>query len=437
MELNYAKKILDDESFIEISELFEPSVHIGYGTINSKLVYLIVEAGSIINKNYVEKITSLYDKAIQMGAPVLYFIDNNGIDIKDSCSLSYYGKILEKQSLASGVVPQIGIITGNCGGGMSIIANSCDFLYIDKSNGKMWTIPPISIDKNINNDLSMANNVQKTMLVDNILDTENLYVEIRELMKYLPSNFDDDDYVECDDDLNRATNDFTGEDTIHSIKDLADNNNYLEIKTEYGKGITTGFIKLNGQTIAVVGNVSKEKRLCKNGLKKINKFITFADSFSIPILTIADVLEFKKEDNDDLLVSIPASKVAFSYVNATVPKVTLVKNAVGVPGLIMGSKSLNVDLVFAFDDSNINIMNERVLAEILYDSQLEEAEDKLKFLDEKTKEIKVSNNSKNAAANNLIDNVISNNEVRQMTIAAFEMLFTKRVNKINKKHGAF
>ena len=105
MEINTIKKILDDESFIEISELFEPSVLIGYGTINSKLVYLIVESGSIINNKYVEKISSLYDKAVQMGAPVLYFIDNVGIDITDNCSLSYYGKILSKQNIASGVIP--------------------------------------------------------------------------------------------------------------------------------------------------------------------------------------------------------------------------------------------------------------------------------------------------------------------------------------------
>lgn len=437
MELNIVKKILDDESFIEISELFEPSVHIGYGTINSKLVYLIVESNSIINNKYVEKVSSLYDKAVQMGAPVLYFIDNAGIDITDNSSLSYYGKILSKQNIASGVIPQIAIITGSCGGGMSIIANGCDFVYIDKNNGKLWTIPPVSIKNNINNDLSLAENVQKTMLVDNILETNDLHNEIRELMKYLPSNFDDSDYSECEDNLNRMTADFYNKNTVDSIKELADNNKYLEIKTEFGKGVTTGFIKLNGQTIAVVGNVSKEKRLCKNGLRKIKKFITFADSFSIPILTIVDVLEFKKEDNNDLLVSLPASRVAFSYVNATVPKVTLIKNAVGVAGLVMGSKSLNVDMVYAFDNSNISIMNEKVLAEILYSSELETVEDKSKFLNEKSNEILNNNNAKRVANNNLIDSIIKDNEVRQMTIAAFEMLFTKRVNKINKKHGAF
>lgn len=437
MDLNIVKKILDDESFIEISELYEPSVHIGYGTINSKLVYLIVESNSIINRRYVDKVTSLYDKAVQMGAPVLYFIDNVGVDINDNCSLSYYGNILNKQNIASGVIPQIAIVTGNCGGGMSIIANACDFVYIDKNNGRLWSIPPVSINNNINNDLSLAENVQKTMLVDNILESNELHNVIRELMKYLPSNYDDNDYIECDDDLNRETVDFYNKNTIECIKEIADYNQYLEIKTEFGKGVTTGFIKLNGQTIAVLGNVSKEKKVCKNGLRKIKKFITFADSFSIPILTISDVVEFKKDDNNDLLVSLPASRVAFSYVNSTVPKVTLIKNAVGVPGLIMGSKSLNVDMVYAFENSNISIMNEKVLAEILYSSQLETVEDKTKFLEEKSKEIKNENNAVNAANNYLIDSIIKDNEVRQMVIATFEMLFTKRVNKINKKHGAF
>ena len=98
MEINTIKKILDDESF---------------RTINSKLVYLIVESGSIINNKYVEKISSLYDKAVQMGASVLYFIYNVGIDITDNCSLSYYGKILIKQNIASSVILQIALITGS------------------------------------------------------------------------------------------------------------------------------------------------------------------------------------------------------------------------------------------------------------------------------------------------------------------------------------
>ena len=387
--LNQIKNVVDNGSFIEISELVEPSVHIGYGTVNSKLVYIIAETGSIINQKYVDKVCSIYDKSVQMGAPILYFIDNKGVDIGNPNCLSCYGQILNKQNIASGVVPQIAVVVGNCGGGMSLIANACDFVYIDKDNGKLWTIPPISIKNNINNNLSLAENVSKTILVDNILSSDELYSNIRDLIDFIPSNYEDNDaYEACDDDLNRQTNNFMTIDTIEGIREIADYNKYIEIKTEFGKGVSTGFIRLNGQTIAVIANVSKEKKLCNRGLKKIKKFISFADSFSIPILTIVDVEKFKMEDNGDLLVSMPASKVAFSYVNATVPKVTLIKNAVGIPGLVMGSKCLNVDLVYSFNNSKISLMDDKTLAELLYADDIDKADDKIKCLDEKIVDIK-------------------------------------------------
>ena len=436
--LNQIKSVVDNGSFIEISELVEPSVHIGYGTVNSKLVYIIAETGSIINQKYVDKVCSIYDKSVQMGAPILYFIDNKGIVISDANSLSYYGQILKKQNIASGVIPQIAVVVGNCGGGMSLVANACDFVYIDKNNGKLWSVPPVSIENNINNDLSLAKNVSKTMLVDNILSADDLFTNLRELIDFIPSNYEDNDaYETCDDDLNRLTNNFMSIDTLDGIREIADYNKYLEIKTEFGKGVSTGFIRLNGQTIAVIANVSKEKRLCNRGLKKIKKFITFADSFSIPILTIVDVEKFKMEDNGDLIVSLPASRVAFSYVNTTVPKVTLIKNAIGVPGLVMGSKSLSVDLVFSFNNSKIGLMDEKTLAELLYADDIEKAEDKLKCLDEKTNEVKNTYTAEKAASEYLIDDIIADNDARLRLISAFEMLFTKKVSKINKKHGAF
>ena len=436
--LENVKNLFDNGSFIEISKDVEPTVHIGYGTVNDKLVFCILETGGILNELTTQKIVSIYDKAINMGAPIIYCFNNNGINISDSSNMSFYGRIIDKMCAASGVIVQIGIVAGKCLGCSSIMANACDFIFVDKNDGEFSLLPPISIENIKNNDNKMPSYLSKTVLVDNVLPTNEIYNFVRDLIDYLPSNYaDNDTYDVCEDDLNRKTEDLMKIDTIESIKQIADYNKYLEIKKEYAQSITTGFIKLNGQTIAVIANNSKDKKICNMCIRKATKMIKFADSFDIPILTIVDVENFSMKDEKDLFVSMPASKLAISYVNATVPKVTLIKNAVGTASFIMGSKNLNIDLVYAFNNSHISIMNEQILAQMLYQDEIENAKDKIKILNDKTNEIKNNNNSLNALKSYNIDDIIANEDSRLRLISAFEMLFTKKVKKIDKKHGAF
>lgn len=437
--VNNINNILDEGSFIELSEKVNQNVHIGYGTICQKLVYIIAETGAVLDDLYVEKIKKIYDLAIKMGSPIIYIMDNNGININSGVKNLYlYGEILKMQQKANGVIPQIAIVSGNAVGGSNIIANSCDFVFIDKNKSKMWTVLPLTIKDNIDNTKSEPNHIKNTFMVDGVYDENELYHKIHELIDLLPSNYlDNDSYDECNDDLNRLTANINNNKVVDFIKTIADNNYVFEIKQSFAKGVFTGFIRLNGQTIGVVANRCEDKKICKKQLIKMRKFITFLDSFSIPLLTIADTVNFCVKEDDDQDISYFASKLAFTYVNSTIPKVTLMREAVGNAGLVMGSKALNVDLVYAYKNSHISIMNDEALAKLLYVDEIEKSDNKQQVLDEKTKSISLSTTAESQMNDYIIDDIIEEEQTRQLLISAFEMLFTKKEEKINRKHGAF
>ena len=418
-------KIFDKGSLIELSKDIESNISIGYGTINEKLVYFISENKNIININQLDKIKKIYNLAMSVGAPIIFDIDNNGVDLNNPLENLYlYGDIYKLQSKASGMILQIGIISGVCAGGMATVASGFDFLFIDEDNGKIFTLPPITIGENTNNDSSKAKYVKNSLLIDGSYKIDDLIIYIKKIIEILPSNYiDNDSYDECNDDLNRKTNNILNLDNFNFVKEISDNNNIYEIKSNYSKSVFTGFIKLNGQTIGVVANQNNEKYLCKNGIKKIIKFIKFLDSFSIPLLTITDIKKFNIKNNDDQDISIDAFNLSYAYVNSTIPKVTIIKNAIGIPGIILGSKSLNVDIVYAYNNSVISPFDKSVFIELKNDNN------------DNNYETIFSGN--NLIKNNIIDCIINEEDTRQMLISAFEMLFTKKIKKLEKKHGAF
>lgn len=432
------KKILDDGSFIELFFEQDETIHTGYGTINDKLVYVIAEENAMIKLSSVEKIKKIYKMAISMGAPILYIIDNNGVSLENNYIIySLYGEIIKLQSIAHGKVSQIAIISGKCNGGMATIANNCDFVFVDENNASMWTIPPVTIEDNIDNRSGESKSLKETMLIDGFYADNILYNKIREFMNFIPSNYKDKEvYEKCKDDLNRKINvDF--ENIPMFIQEIADEKKYFEVKKDYAKSTFTGFIKLNNQTVGVVANIGKDKNISKNDIKKIIKFISFLDNFSIPLLTITNIEKFNIENNLGQDISIYTSELTMAYVNTDIPKVTIIKNAIGFSGFIMGQKSLNVDIVYGYDNSTILPMNEKTFAELIYNDDLKNSKDKLKTLNEKINLIKNDYNIKNYVKNGIIDKIINIESTRQMLISSFEMLYTKKNKKVKKNMELF
>ena len=433
------KRLVDDGSFVEISKEVTDNCVIGYGTVCGKLLYIISDTGKFIDEMYLKKVKKIYSLAMETGAPIVYIMNNQGLKLDDNIkALSYYGDIIKLQTRASGIIVQIAVVSGNCMGGSSVIANNCDFVFLDKEKAKLWSVLPISIKENIDDTTSQAKLIQNSMMVDGIYDENELYTKIHELIDYLPSNFvDNDTYEESDDDINRATNNINTKKIIDFVPEIADDNRVFELKKVFAEGLYTAFIKLNGQTVGVMANRCDQKHICKHQLMKMKKFVTFLDSFSIPLLTIADTNSFCVKENEDQDISLFASKAAFAFANATIPKVTLVREAVGIPGLVMGSKPLGADLVYAYKTSKMSLMDLKVEAGLVFQDDINKSNDKVKALDEKTKELEQANDITKALKGYVIDDIIEESATRQMLISAFELLFTKREERPAKKHNSF
>ena len=430
--------LLDAGSFVEIGahvaakysaagEVNGDGVVTGYGTIDGALVYVYAQdpsyLGGSIGEMHAKKISKLYDMAISMKAPVIAVVDCAGVRLNEgNDSLFSFGCMFRHQAKASGIVPQITAVFGTCGGGMAVAAAMSDFVFME-NGGKLFLNSPNAVEGNYEGKCDTASaefQSEKTGLADFTGTAEEVYAGIRELVSMIPhSNVDDFSFFECDDDLNRAV---AGIDSlkckVEMIQQIADNGKYLEVKADNAKCITTGFIKLNGNTVGVVANNSPEKNICFGGCKKAIHFINFCDAFSIPLLTLVDVDGFKRNENNEKLLARGLGKLTYSFVSASVPKVTVVVgDAYGTAGVIMNSKALGADIVYAWSGAKMGLMDKALLDTIT---------------DAVDKDI---NAVEYNARQGYVDDIIAPAETRQRVAAAFEMLYSKDIDVLPKKHG--
>ena len=252
-------------------------------------------------------------------------------------------------------------------------------------------------------------------------------------------------YGECQDDLNRmcaGIEGFAG-DTAQALAMISDNNFLMEVKKNYAPSMVTAFIRLNGDTIGCVANRSQdgEKKyepvLTAAGCEKAADFINFCDAFNIPVLTLVNVKGYQASKCTEKRIAKAAGRLTYAYANASVPKVTvIVKDAFGSAYLTMGSKSIGADVVYAWKDAVIGMMDPAEAVKIMYAKEIEAAEDSVALIDEKKAEYTALQSSALAAAKRgYVDDIIEAQETRQRVAAAFEMLFTKREDRPSKKHG--
>ena len=444
--------LLDENSFVEIGagvtaratdfnaepkEAVADGVVTGYGLINGSLVYVYSQdstvLGGSIGEMHAKKIVNLYKLAIKVGAPVIGLLDSAGLRLNESVdALAAFGKIYKAQAMASGVVPQISGIFGKCGGGLALFTGLTDFTFMEEKNAKLFVNSPNAIAGNYEEKLDTAAakfQADECGNVDVVADEASIYAKIRELVSMLPANNEEFGAVtECADDLNRAC-DFKADDAVYSVSQMADNAQYFEVKASYAKAVSTGFIKLNGQTIGCV--INADKIITPYAAVKAAEFVTFCDSFDIPVLSYTDVENFGACIECEKKLARAASKLAFAFANATVPKVNVIAGkAFGTAGVIMNSKSLGADITIAYDNAKIGMMDAKLAAKVMYDGK------DAAVIDEKAKEYDSLQNSVDAAARRgYVDEVISANDARKYVIGAFEMLYTKREDRPAKKHG--
>ena len=460
--------LLDDHSFVEIGGLVTArttnfnlqekdtpadGVVTGYGVIDGNLVYVYSQDANVLNGSvgemHAKKICRLYDLALKMGAPVIGLLDCAGLRLQEaSDALNGFGEIYMKQSMASGVIPQITAVFGSCGGGLSVLAGLSDFTFMEEKNGKLFVNTPNALDNNYTAKCDTASakfQSEETENVDFAGDEAAVIEAMRQLVSMLPSNNEDDaSFEDCEDDLNRVCDGIENGmgDPAYVLTTLSDNGVFFEVKKDYAKKIVTGFIRLNGATVGAVanrtelldeqGNVSEkyDAKLCPNCALKAADFINFCDAFNIPVLTLANVDGYVATLGAEKKIAKAASKLTYAYANATVPKVTVVTgNALGTASVTMGSKALGCDLYYAWPNAQIGMMDAEFAAKILACGKDAAA------VSEAQAEYAKLQSSESAAARGFVDAVLEPADTRKYVIEAFEMLFTKREDRPGKKHG--
>lgn len=463
------ESLLDESSFVEIGALVTaratdfnlkqtetPSdgVVTGYGVINGNLVYVYSQDASVLNGSvgemHAKKIVGLYDLALKTGAPVIGLIDSAGLRLQEAAdALNAFGEIYLKQTLASGVIPQITAVFGSCGGGLALIPTLTDFTFMEGSKAKLFVNSPNALDgNNISKCDSSSADFQsrESGIVDVVADEAEIFAKIRELVSLLPANnMDNASDTECTDDLNRVCAglaDCVG-DTSIALSNIADNNAFFEVKENYAKDMVTGFIKLNGITVGCVANRTEvynaegevdekfDAVLSAEGCEKASEFISFCDAFNIPVLSLTNVKGYKATMCSEKRIAKAVAKLTYAFANATVPKVNvIIGKAYGSAYVAMNSKAIGADITIAWADAEIGSMDATLAAKIMYEGQGADV------INEKAKEYAaLQTSAAGAARRGYVDQIIEAADTRKYVIGAFEMLYTKRAQRPSKKHG--
>ena len=388
-----------------------------------------------------------------MGAPVIGLIDCAGLRLQEATdALNGFGEIYNKMTLASGVIPQITAVYGNCGGGLAVLTQLSDFTFVEEK-GKLFVNTTNALDGTYASkpDTSSAKFQAEAGVADFVGDEETISNGIRQLVSFLPANNEDEAVTDCQDDLNRLCNDLEAEitDSALALSDIADDGLFMEVKSEYAKNMVTGFLKINGTTIGAVANRTVvfddngekaeefEAVLTVDGANKAEEFVNFCNAFEIPVLTLTNVKGFEATVEAEKHIAKAVAKLTYAFANATVPKVNvIVGEAYGSAYVTMNSKSIGADMTYAWPTASIGMMDASLAAKIMYADEISASEDAAATVSAKAAEYaNLQSSVESAAARGYVDTVINPEDTRRYVAAAFEMLYTKREERPIKKNG--
>ncbi len=403
----------------------------GYATVGEKLVYLYSQDAAVLNGSlgemHAEKIAHVYEMAMKMGAPVVGLLDCSGIRLQESVdALQGFGRLYELKTQASGIVPQISVVFGNCGGGMAVLCGMSDFVYMEE-NGRLFVNAPNTLAGNSTEKCDSANaefQACNTGLVDGFGSQEEIMAAVRELLSFLPENNEGSAIVESTDDLNRLTSELENVTDAESIiKVIADGYKFVETKANYGTCVKTGFIRLDGITVGVIANA--ETYICADACDKAAEFVNFCDAFEIPVLTLTNIEGFEATLYNEKHIAKAAARLVYAFANASVPKINVVLKGYATSYLMMNSKAIGADVVLALENAEIGMMDGALAAKIIGGEDLKAVEEK--FNEKQT--------ALASARRGYVDRLVNMTSLRKEILVALEMLFQKRVDAPFKKHG--
>ena len=438
------------------------SVVTGWGTVDGRLVYVYSQdftvVGGSLSEVHAQKICKIMDMAMKTGAPVIGLNDSGGARIQEGVdSLGGYADIFLRNTLASGVVPQISVIMGPCAGGAVYSPALTDFILMVNKTSYMFITGPDVVKQVTHEDVSFEDlggaSVHATksgvchMVGEN--ETETLML-VRELLSYLPqNNMEDapfmattDDPLRADAELDTLVPDNANKpyDMKEIIKRVVDDGHFLEIHEQYAENIIVGFARLGGHSVGIVGNqpIVLAGVLDIKASEKAARFIRTCDSYNVPIITFVDVpgyLPGTEQEYNGIITS--GAKLLYAYCEATVPKLTVTtRKSYGGAYCVMSSKHIRGDVNLAWPTAEIAVMGPEGAVEIIFRRELQEADDPVAKKAELAAEYRRKFASPYIAAERgYIDDIIEPRDTRARLINALEAFQNKRDENPPKKHG--
>ena len=434
----------------------------GYGTIDGRLVYVFSQdftvMGGSLGEAHAKKIINVMDKALETGSPIIGLNDSGGARIHEGVdALDAYGEIFYRNTIASGVVPQISAIMGPCAGGAVYSPAITDFIFMVDQTSRMFITGPGVIKTVTGEELSAeelggAMTHNGTSGVAHFMnDSEEETMDmIKKLLSYIPDNYrEQPPQIKVEDKANRLTEKLEdivpsgpkkGYDVHQVIEEIVDRGSFFEVHPHFAKNGVTGFARLNGRSVGIVANQPQHLAGCLDidASDKISRFIRFCDSFNIPIITLVDVPGYLPGTDQEYGGIIRhGAKVLYAYSEATVPKITLImRKGYGGAYVAMGSKSVRADLVYAWPISEIAVMGPEGAANVIYRKEIKKADNPDKTREEKIAEYRDNfANPYIAAKRGMVNDIIEIEKTRISLINGLEMLIDKRKDNPDKKHG--
>ncbi|WP_018921554.1 acyl-CoA carboxylase subunit beta [Salsuginibacillus kocurii] len=470
--------LLDEGTFVELNPFIEnrgmdfgaskapgEGVVTGYGKVEGKLVFLFSQDftvyGGALGEMHALKIAKTMDLAAENGAPIIGLNDSGGARIQEGVlSLDGYGDIFYRNSIYSGVIPQISVILGPCAGGAVYSPAITDFVFMVEETSQMFITGPKVIESvtgaKINTEdlggakvhSSKSGNAHFTGSSE-----EEVLENVRKLLSFLPSNhkekpprFENNQTESVKQGRLDQLLDLVPVDSAkvydvrRVIKELMDEHHFLEVQPDFAKNIVIGFGRIDGATVGVVANNPK---MMAGGLDidssdKCSRFIRFCDCFNIPIITLEDVSGFIpgiQQEHGGIIRH--GAKILYAYSEASVPKITVIlRKAYGGAYVALNSKAIGADLVFAWPNAEIAVMGPEGAANIIFAKEIQESSDPEVTRQEKIQEYRERYaNPYIAAGNGIVDDVIDPRDTKYSIASGLEMLRNKSTHKPDKKHG--
>lgn len=469
--------LFDENTFVEVDAFVETrgidfdlqkkkvagdGVITGYGSVDGRLVFASAQdftiIGGSLGEMHAKKITKAMDMALKTGAPFICMNDSGGARIQEGVdSLSGYGDIFYRNTLSSGVIPQISVIMGPCAGGAVYSPAITDFIFMVEKTSYMCITGPDVIRSVTGEDVTTEtlggadiHNAKSGVAHFKFGNEEACIAGIKRLLSFLPDNNTSGvpAYL-CEDDLNRLNPEFNEiipddankpYDMKDVIKGVVDNGDFLEIQGSFAGNIIIGFGRMNGKTVGVLANQPNFMAgvLDVNSADKGARFVRFCDSFNIPLVTFTDTpgyLPGVGQEHSGVIRH--GAKLLYAFSEATVPKINVItRKAIGGAYIAMNSKHLGADMVFAWPTAEIAVMGAAGAANIVFKKEITSAEDPSKAREQKIEEYREKfSNPYVAASRGYVDDVIEPSTTRARIINALEMLSSKKQEKPARKHG--